>query len=505
VKGQPPGQTSLWPRPASEARSRKSLGAYYTPEPVVETLVRWVVRSPSDRMLDPACGDGRFLATHTNSLGVDQDQVALETAARTGLAQRIVASEFFTWASRACERFDCAAGNPPFIRYQRFNGATRRRALALCARHGARLSALTSSWAPFLVATAPLLKPGGRMAFVVPAEIGHAPYAAPVLRYLLAHFTTVRLLAVREKLFPDLSEDCWLLYAGGYGGSSEHVVFATTDRFRPSRRAPRAGAEVSLADWEEWGCRLRPFLLSREARSLYAMLRTGPRAARLRALARVGIGYVTGDNDFFHLCPSTARETGIPARVLQPSVRSGSWLAGEEVTEAVVQKWAQEDRPLYLLHLGRTGSLPQSVRRYLDSPVGMRARARYKCRVRHPWYVVPHVTVPDLFLNYMSNGTPRLVANPARCAATNAVHIVELRTATSLRDVIAQWRTPLTALSCELEGHPLGGGMLKMEPREAGRVLLAQDDLDEEETRTIQDGIATLRNWRHYAQRADEV
>jgi adenine-specific DNA-methyltransferase len=71
VKGQPPGQTSLWPRPASEARSRKSLGAYYTPEPVVETLVRWVVRSPSDRMLDPACGDGRFLATHTNSLGVD--------------------------------------------------------------------------------------------------------------------------------------------------------------------------------------------------------------------------------------------------------------------------------------------------------------------------------------------------------------------------------------------------------------------------------------------------
>ena len=34
------------------------------------------------------------------------------------------------------------------------------------------------------------------------------------------------------------------------------------------------------------------------------------------------------------------------------------------------------------------------------------------------------------------------------------------------------WRQPIPQLSCELEGHPLGGGMLKLEPREAGNVLL---------------------------------
>jgi adenine-specific DNA-methyltransferase len=33
----------------------------------------------------------------------------------------------------------------------------------------------------FLVTTASLLKQGGRLAFVVPAEIGHAPYAAPLV------------------------------------------------------------------------------------------------------------------------------------------------------------------------------------------------------------------------------------------------------------------------------------------------------------------------------------
>jgi hypothetical protein len=49
------------------------------------------------------------------------------------------------------------------------------------------------------------------MAFVVPAEIGHAPYSAPVLEYLAAHFEVVHVIAYRDKLFPELSEDCWLL------------------------------------------------------------------------------------------------------------------------------------------------------------------------------------------------------------------------------------------------------------------------------------------------------
>jgi hypothetical protein len=68
--------------------------------------------------------------------------------------------DFFAWAGETAERFDCAAGNPPFIRYQTFKGITRARALDLCARHGADFSGLASSWAPFLVATATLLKPG---------------------------------------------------------------------------------------------------------------------------------------------------------------------------------------------------------------------------------------------------------------------------------------------------------------------------------------------------------
>jgi hypothetical protein len=99
---------------------RKRLGAYFTPPAVAETLVRWVVREPGDRLLDPACGDGRFLAAHRNSVGVECDVASVVAATQRTRASMIHVADFFTWAGQCRERFDCAAGNPPFIRYQHF-------------------------------------------------------------------------------------------------------------------------------------------------------------------------------------------------------------------------------------------------------------------------------------------------------------------------------------------------------------------------------------------------
>jgi len=40
---------------------RHRLGQFYTPKPIAELIVRWCVRSPDDRVLDPGCGSGTFL------------------------------------------------------------------------------------------------------------------------------------------------------------------------------------------------------------------------------------------------------------------------------------------------------------------------------------------------------------------------------------------------------------------------------------------------------------
>jgi len=480
--------------------SQKHAGAYYTPNGVAAALVAWTVREAGDRLLDPACGDGQFLACHSHATGIEQDPVAARQAQARAPTARIQVEDFFAWATETTERFEGAAGNPPFIRYQTFKGEIRKRALTLCARQGVVFSGLASSWAPFLVATAGLLKPGARMAFVVPAEIGHAPYAAPLLEYLVGSFSEVRIVAIRDKIFPTLSEDCWLLYADGYGGRTDRIGLTITDLFVPSRAPPPTTLSIDVAEWRSiWNRRLRPYLLPTDARDLYAAALGHHDSQRLSDFAAIGIGYVSGDNEFFHLRPSDAARWDIPAACLHPSVRSARSLPERRITRSTVDGWKSDDAPVMLLRLRRGQELPAGVRRYLDSSAGQQARLGYKCRNREPWYAVPDVQVPDYVMSYMSGRSVSLVRNDAEVTCTNSVHALRVHDAAMATKLLPEWSSPFVRLSCELEGHALGGGMLKLEPREAARILFPAPDIARRARADIlEEAIVRMQNWRHY-------
>ena len=458
---------------ARAAEGAKEKGAYYTPDPVVRSLLSWAVRDANDRMLDPSCGDGRFIAGHLKSVGIEQDPTASAVAMERAPGSLIHEGEFFSWAGSTEERFDCAAGNPPFIRYQLFKGEVRKRAIALCADLGVQFSALSSSWPLFLVATANLLHRGGRMAFVVPAEIGHAPYSAPLIEYLAAHFGHVQIVAVRKKLFPDLSEDCWLLYADERGGRTHELCLSVLERFEYMEAPPPVTDRIHLSAWHTlWKKRLRPFLMPLAVRDLYESLTLEADARRFGDFAQINIGYVSGANDFFHLRPSLADKLGIPDAFLQPAVRNTRALPSAQINASVVKRWMREDRQMLLLRLTKGQNLPSSVQKYLQTARAKEASEAYKCRMRNPWYAVPDVKIPDFFLSYMSGRQVAFVRNSAGCVCPNTLHTVRITDRTALPRIQAAQRLPLFQLSAEIEGHPLGGGMLKLEPREACNILI---------------------------------
>ena len=481
--------------------SQKRSGAYFTPGDVSQALVAWACRKPTDRMVDPSCGNGQFLALHQNSVGIEQNPVSAHLAIERAPGSLVHEGDFFTWATETRERFECAAGNPPFIRYQTFKGEVRRRALDLCLDLGVRFSGLSSSWAPFIVATAGLLKLGGRMAFVVPAEIGHAPYAAPLLDYLLASFSSVHIIAVRKKLFPALSEDCWLLYTKGYGGKADAIDLTVVDHFVPDRAPPAPTLKIDLEEWRTvWNRRLRPYLLPASVRRLYADALADPGTHRLADFASVGIGYISGHNEFFHLRPSDAKRLRIPSHFLQPSLRNGRAMPDKQITKSTIQSWVRNDDPVLLLRLARDQAFPPSVRNYLDSSAGQEARQGYKCRNRAPWYAVPDVQIPDFMMSYMSGRSVNLVRNAAGVSCTNSVHAIRVRNQSLARELLPNWSEPLVRLSCELEGHALGGGMLKLEPREAGRITFPSTTaIENAKSEELEEAIGTLQRWRHYA------
>ena len=165
-----------------------------------------------------------------------------------------------------------------------------------------------------------------------------------------------------------------------------------------------------------------------------------------------------------------------------------------------IDGWRGCDEPMMLLRIPKDTALPLGVSRYLNTDLGRQVRGAYKCRMRTPRYSVPDVQAPDFFLSYMSGGMPNLVRNSAAATCTNAVHQIRVRDKKAMRQVVDGWNTPFVGLSCELEGHPLGGGVLKLEPREARRIVFPPPALESALSKAeMMDAISKMRQWRHCA------
>jgi adenine-specific DNA-methyltransferase len=473
----------------------KDLGAYYTDVQIADFLVNWAIRTADDCILDPSFGGGVFLRSACKRLrklrgnpsksvyGVEVDSlvhrcISEKLVDEFGVkSEHLKVSDFFALKSSSFDPVTAVIGNPPFIRYQRFSGESRANGLRRAMEAGVRISELASSWVPFLIHGSSMLGDGGRLAMVVPAEIGHARYAQPLLAYLGRSFKKVTFLTFRKRLFPDLSEDTMLLLAEAKGHFRAQFRWKDFEHAGVLRDLPLANSRLpgtralDTAKLTTGSQRLTEQFLPKRTRDLYAALKQSRAVSQLGSIADVGIGYVTGANGFFHLKEATIREYEIPSHFLTRAVRRGRDLSGLRYTEA---DWKHTDAS-YLLDVGNDTDLPVGLRRYLETGVKAGITEGYKCRTRSPWFKVPHVYQPDAFLSYMSGYTPRLVSNEANVVAPNSLHILRLHAHSTLdRDSLtALWQTSLSKLSAEIEGHPLGGGMLKLEPTEAERVLVA--------------------------------
>ncbi|HEX3070068.1 MAG TPA: hypothetical protein VHX14_15985 [Thermoanaerobaculia bacterium] len=350
-----------------------------------------------------------------------------------------------------------------------------------------------------------ILKGGGRLAMVVPYEIVHARYAKPVLRFLATQFSEVTLLTFEEPLFPLINEATVLLLANGKGeGSADRLSIRNFVNADGLTSDPVSLADIDvravIADKERFSALHLPY----EYRDLYNAAREF--CTELGDIADVGIGYVTGANDFFHVTPEVLRAYRLPRSCLARVVCRGSAFHGAVITEPDWELGLVSGASSYLLTL-ESGVVRDSIRKYLDYGVSLGVPQRYKCRTRNPWYRVPNVYKADAFLTYMSGARPRLVANDAGLYAPNTLHVLRLRhTSFSARALAAAWQSSISLLSAEIEGHAMGGGMLKLEPREAARVLLPEMDVTDIEGLTVEvDGL--LRAGREEAARqlVDEV
>ena len=488
---------------------QKLRGGYYTTEDLVDFLSRWVAGVNPDAVLEPSCGDGAFLSRVSTYMGdptvtaieVDTAEAkkAWEKAVNSGLSDvNVQASDFLGWALEAMEsgrQFDAVVGNPPFIRYQYLPSLFQNRAESIFKALNCKFTKHTNAWVPFVMASFALLRPGGRLAMVVPAEIIHIMHAQSLRTYLGQNARRVVIVDPEEIWFSGTLQGAVLLLAEKRFGDDDQCeglgIYSVKGReflnYHPELvfKTPTAinGATVE-GKWT------RAFLQP-QTRVLLDALTEANNIRRFHEVADVDVGIITGANKFFLVEDDTVREFGLQ-RWTHPMFGRSEHCPGVIYDDAQHQANVAKGNPTnFLWFNGELVLEDPSAQSYIEFGENQDLHTRYKCRVRKPWYLVPSVYATDVGMLKRAHETPRLILNKLRAYTTDTAYRITVKEGTS-DQLVTRFVNPLTALCAELEGRYYGGGVLELVPSEIERLLIPYPPHQWGNVKNLDDMIRTL-------------
>ena len=492
----------------------KLRGGYYTGAEIAAFLVRWVLAARPRGILEPSCGDGAFLAQIgrladrpvESVLGFEIDPEEAVKARATAASIRgadvqIHADDFLGWAVRHLMRppaIDAVVGNPPFIRYQYLDPESQALSEQIFGYFGLPFTKHTNAWVPFVMASVALLRPGGRLAMVVPAELLHVLHAQSLRTLLTRECRQILVFDPEELWFSGVLQGAVLLLAEkeeSVGDTTRGVAivrtrtseFLNADPEALFRNADYASGDIVAGKW-------MPALLTARQRELIRDFAARPAVNRFVDVADVDVGIVTGANKFFLVPDAVVDEFGLHPWAY-PMFGRSELVPGVIYDERTHERNRAAGLPTSFIWFKdeERRALPASVVKYLERGEAEQLHTRYKCRVRTPWYRVPSVYATKVGMLKRSHDFPRLVLNKVEAFTTDTAYRVQPKGG-SAQALVYSFVNSLTALSAELEGRHYGGGVLELVPSEIEKLLVPVvhtdsrqlDELDDEVRRRIE-------------------
>jgi len=485
--------SSLFETNKKPVEKQKLRGGYYTPLKLAYYLSRWAIRDGTERILEPSAGDGNFIvaafehcSTACDGLNLNMVAIEIEKDELQKAVNRVIEfngdaaniewinDDFFKQYGKlkVKEKFDVILGNPPFIRFQYFDDKTRDLAFGHLRDANYTPTKLSNAWAAFIQLSIELLKNGGRLAMVVPAELLQVKYASELRSRLSKQFKHIVIIGFKKLVFPDIQQEVLLLLAEGKmtgNGIASNIytiefedgedLLNTGDLNSAIAHVPSKHSRNGMK-WTSLFLGDKSFNALDEAEQAEGLIRLGD-------LAEVDIGIVTGRNSFFVLSKGLMESIGA-SDFSVPIIGKTSTLTSIIYNENDYQDYSAS-YPSYLLNL--TGfdysEIPESIRNYISSGEQENVHTGYKCRIRPKWYNVPSVYSPDGFLFRQIHKFPLLVVNEAKTTSTDTIHRVRFKPFINPRLLAATCFNSLTLAWSEVCGRSYGGGVLELEPREA--------------------------------------
>ncbi|WP_423744223.1 N-6 DNA methylase (plasmid) [Haladaptatus sp. SPP-AMP-3] len=382
---------------------RTRLGQFYTPDEIGRLLSRWAIRSPGDRVLDPASGTGS-LTVHAydrlDELGARSHREPLERLTAVdvdGFSLRLLAltlafrdghdpadgpfaddrfayhRDFFDLDPDTVGRFDATVANPPYVRQECLaadRGHFREHLTALgpgsdgiYADGEKEIDGRSDLYCYFLTHATSFLREGARLAWVVPTKWMVADYGPSLQRFLYDHYKVEAVVGFRNRLFDDALVDTVLLLLERT--DDEAVRRATETNFvRINERMDSddildvIDRTYDFEDGDHLTVRgesshrvvaVRQSHLSDHlgeklhryitAPALHTAVVEHDATVPLSEVATITRGKKTGANPIFVLDADDVRSREVEERFLRPAIKSVREIDGYEYTTDDAEKW----------------------------------------------------------------------------------------------------------------------------------------------------------------------
>lgn len=491
--------------------AQKLRGGYYTPVDLATFIARWISEIDPGKILEPSCGDGAFFQAMSDvggfeessltgfELDTDEAGKAVRRAKQLNLSKADVRSEdFLGWAienmATGDEQFDAVVGNPPFVRYQFLPPQFQVRAAAIFDELGLKFTKHTNAWVPFILASMSLLRPGGRLAMVVPAEIIHVTHAQSLRSYLGKECRRLVIIDPEELWFDGTLQGAVILMAEKRNSSrqtAEGLGMVPVRGREFLRRSPSdVFAEPQSINGKTVAGKWTRALLDLETRNLFDELEAHAEVHRFDDIARVDVGIVTGANKFFLVPDATVEAYGL-SKYAHPMFGRSEHCPGVIYDEQQHAANADKGSPTNFLWFDDApNEMAKRARKYIERGEAEKLHTRYKCRIRAPWYKVPSVYSTEVGMLKRCHDTPRLILNKIGAYTTDTAYRIRTKKADGQR-LVGCFINPLTALSAELEGRHYGGGVLELIPSEIERLLIPMPEKVELDLAELDSSIRT--------------
>ncbi|MBE2228621.1 MAG: class I SAM-dependent methyltransferase [Ignavibacteria bacterium] len=479
-----------------EVDAKKLRGGYYTPQDITNFICRWAITNPSQKVLEPSCGDGNFIEAVINRFlelkvppkklygllkGVEFDKEeatkSKQRAIKYGLnSSTIINLDFFNYISslNGEEHFDVIVGNPPFIRYQNFPEEHREKAFELMRQMKLNPNKLTNIWVPFLVLSANTLNKYGKLGMVIPAELFQVKYAAETRIFLSKFFSRITIVTFRKLVFKDIQQEIVLLLCEKDVKTNKGIRVIEVDTLEELDTVDlKKIQKTQIKELEHNNEKWTKYFLEREEIALLRKLKVDTRIKKFSTEMDVDVGIVTGRNEYFMMNKETVVKWNLKKYTKKVIGRSSHFKglifkdcdfeANEEL---------QYVQYLFLPPNEDFENLPKVCQDYIKYGEEQEFNTGYKCKIRKRWYITPSIWIPDAFVLRQVGDYPKIIINKTEASSTDTIHRVKIKTKVKPEIIALSFLNSLTFAFSEILGRSYGGGVLTFEPTEIEEIPL---------------------------------